>query len=77
MASAKEQAPLSPNKGINRVLLLPGVGHLATTTIVPVCLLVASGSNEEAVLTAVLLIIEVNLVATSLSKEEAGICSKT
>lgn len=33
MASANRAAPSAPRDGINRVLLLPGMGHFATTTI--------------------------------------------
>jgi len=40
IAWASVAAPFSPNKGMSRVLLLPGVGHLATTTMVPVIVVV-------------------------------------
>jgi hypothetical protein len=35
MALAKTTDPVSPKRGMRRVLLLPGMGHLATTTILP------------------------------------------
>ena len=35
MLFAKRTEPVSPNNGINRVLLFPGIGHFATTTIDP------------------------------------------
>jgi hypothetical protein len=35
MALAKTTDPSGPKRGMRRVLLLPGMGHFATTTILP------------------------------------------
>jgi hypothetical protein len=35
MALAKTTDPSGPKRGMRRVLLLPGMGHLATNTILP------------------------------------------
>jgi hypothetical protein len=35
MALAKTTDPSGPKRGMRRVLLLPGMGHLATTTMLP------------------------------------------
>ena len=42
MPLANRTDPSSPSNGINRVLLFPGIGHLATTTIDPFTLLLWS-----------------------------------
>jgi hypothetical protein len=62
MALAKTTDPSAPKRGMRRVLLLPGMGHLATTTILPRATILKYGgrgllSLDPLVLEEVLLVV--------------------
>ena len=46
MARARSDAPSFPSIGINRVLDIPGIGHLATTTMAPPTTTNGAGSGR-------------------------------
>jgi hypothetical protein len=77
MALAKTTDPSWPRQGMRRVLLLPGIGHLATTTILPLTTSVElEGEVEESVGEVVVLVVVAMVEWSVESVESVVLCAQ-